>query len=211
MRPGRNVCVHVAQIPSQKAKDGVIGLKDFRGDTIRHFQAPASSITARSASTRTRRRRRSGPRARAAVRPDAQGLGLVAAGAGRLHPDLPRARRERRPDPPGHQQRRLDRVGAADLVRHPRDRHAQRRRGPRGRRRAPHLPRCSSARSSGASACGATPARRCCRRSPASAARATSGVKHGAALRRRRARSYFEAACRNIERASGVMTLELVG
>lgn len=39
MRPGRNVCVHVAQIPSQKAKDGVIGLKDFRGDTIRHFQA----------------------------------------------------------------------------------------------------------------------------------------------------------------------------
>ncbi len=39
MRPGRNVCVHVAQIPSQKAKDGVIGLKDFRGDTIRHFQS----------------------------------------------------------------------------------------------------------------------------------------------------------------------------
>lgn len=38
MKPGRNVCVHVAQIPSQKAKDGVIGLKDFRGDTIRHFQ-----------------------------------------------------------------------------------------------------------------------------------------------------------------------------
>ncbi len=39
MKLGRNVCVHVAQIPSQKAKDGVIGLKDFRGDTIRHFQA----------------------------------------------------------------------------------------------------------------------------------------------------------------------------
>jgi DNA modification methylase len=39
MKSGRNVCVHVAQIPSQKAKDGVIGLKDFRGDTIRHFQA----------------------------------------------------------------------------------------------------------------------------------------------------------------------------
>jgi DNA modification methylase len=38
MKPGRNICVHVAQIPSQKAKDGVIGLKDFRGDTIRHFQ-----------------------------------------------------------------------------------------------------------------------------------------------------------------------------
>lgn len=38
MRPGRNVCVHVAQIPSQKARDGVIGLKDFRGATIQHFQ-----------------------------------------------------------------------------------------------------------------------------------------------------------------------------
>lgn len=35
--PGRHALVHVAQIPSQKAKDGVIGLKDFRGDTIRHF------------------------------------------------------------------------------------------------------------------------------------------------------------------------------
>ena len=38
MQPGRNVAVHVAQIPLQKAKDGVIGLRDFRGDTIRHFQ-----------------------------------------------------------------------------------------------------------------------------------------------------------------------------
>jgi DNA modification methylase len=39
MKPGRNVCVHVAQIPTQKARDGVIGLSDFRGDTIRHFQS----------------------------------------------------------------------------------------------------------------------------------------------------------------------------
>jgi DNA modification methylase len=37
-RPGRLACVHVAQIPSQKARDGVIGLKDFRGDTIANFQ-----------------------------------------------------------------------------------------------------------------------------------------------------------------------------
>jgi DNA modification methylase len=37
-KPGRLACVHVAQIPSQKAKDGVIGLKDFRGDTIKNFQ-----------------------------------------------------------------------------------------------------------------------------------------------------------------------------
>ena len=38
MQPGRNVCIHVQQIATQKAKDGVIGLKDFRGDVIRHFQ-----------------------------------------------------------------------------------------------------------------------------------------------------------------------------
>ena len=38
-KPGRLACVHVAQIPSQKARDGVIGLKDFRGATISHFQA----------------------------------------------------------------------------------------------------------------------------------------------------------------------------
>ena len=38
MKPGRNVCVHVAQIPTQKARDGVIGLTDFRGATIQHFQ-----------------------------------------------------------------------------------------------------------------------------------------------------------------------------
>lgn len=37
MKPGRNVCVHVAQIPTQKAKDGVIGVYDFRGDTIQQF------------------------------------------------------------------------------------------------------------------------------------------------------------------------------
>lgn len=37
-RPGRNICVHVAQVALQKAKDGVIGLKDFRGDMIRAFQ-----------------------------------------------------------------------------------------------------------------------------------------------------------------------------
>jgi DNA modification methylase len=37
-KPGRNICVHVQQIALQKAKDGVIGLKDFRGDVIRAFQ-----------------------------------------------------------------------------------------------------------------------------------------------------------------------------
>jgi len=36
--PGRISCCHVQQIATQKAKDGVIGLKDFRGDVIRLFQ-----------------------------------------------------------------------------------------------------------------------------------------------------------------------------
>jgi DNA modification methylase/superfamily II DNA or RNA helicase len=39
MKPGRNVCVHVSQIPLMKAKDGVIGVNDFRGATIRMFQS----------------------------------------------------------------------------------------------------------------------------------------------------------------------------
>ena len=37
MKPGRNVCVHVAQLTSTKATHGVIGLQDFRGETIRRF------------------------------------------------------------------------------------------------------------------------------------------------------------------------------
>lgn len=37
MKPGRNTCVHVAQVASTLNHDGVIGLKDFRGETIRHY------------------------------------------------------------------------------------------------------------------------------------------------------------------------------
>lgn len=37
LKPGRLVCCHVAQVPLQKAKDGVIGLEDFRGGVIRLF------------------------------------------------------------------------------------------------------------------------------------------------------------------------------
>lgn len=37
MAPGRNVCVHVANVPALKERDGYIGIMDFRGDTIRHF------------------------------------------------------------------------------------------------------------------------------------------------------------------------------
>ena len=39
VKPGRNVCVHVAQVTKTKATHGVIGLFDFRGETIRHFES----------------------------------------------------------------------------------------------------------------------------------------------------------------------------
>lgn len=38
-RPGRNCCVHVQQIALTKVNNGVIGIKDFRGDVIRQFVA----------------------------------------------------------------------------------------------------------------------------------------------------------------------------
>lgn len=38
-RPGRLCCVHVAQVAAMLSKDGYIGLKDFRGDTIRAYEA----------------------------------------------------------------------------------------------------------------------------------------------------------------------------
>lgn len=37
-KPGRLTCCHVAQVPAMLERDGWIGLKDFRGDTIRAFQ-----------------------------------------------------------------------------------------------------------------------------------------------------------------------------
>jgi DNA modification methylase len=39
MQPGRNVSFHCMLLPTSKERDGVIGLKDFRGDLIRAFQA----------------------------------------------------------------------------------------------------------------------------------------------------------------------------
>lgn len=38
-KPGRNVACHVQQVPTTVAHDGVTGLRDFRGDTIRAFIA----------------------------------------------------------------------------------------------------------------------------------------------------------------------------
>jgi DNA modification methylase len=37
-KPGRHTCVHVAQVAAMLERDGYIGLKDFRGDTIRAYQ-----------------------------------------------------------------------------------------------------------------------------------------------------------------------------
>jgi DNA modification methylase len=37
IRPGRHVAVHCQQLVTYESKEGVAGLKDFRGDIIRHF------------------------------------------------------------------------------------------------------------------------------------------------------------------------------
>lgn len=39
VKPGHNVSFHCMLIPTSKERDGYIGLKDFRGDLIRAFQA----------------------------------------------------------------------------------------------------------------------------------------------------------------------------
>ena len=38
-KPGRNACVHVAQVTTRKSVEGFMGLTDFRGEVIRAFQA----------------------------------------------------------------------------------------------------------------------------------------------------------------------------
>lgn len=38
LMPGRLMAVHCMNLPTSKARDGVIGIKDFRGDLIRAFQ-----------------------------------------------------------------------------------------------------------------------------------------------------------------------------
>lgn len=39
IKPGHNVSFHCMQLPTSKVRDGVIGLKDFRGELIRVFEA----------------------------------------------------------------------------------------------------------------------------------------------------------------------------
>jgi DNA modification methylase/endogenous inhibitor of DNA gyrase (YacG/DUF329 family) len=38
-KPGRVTCAHVAQVPAMLARDGYIGMKDFRGKTIECYEA----------------------------------------------------------------------------------------------------------------------------------------------------------------------------
>jgi len=38
IKPGRNVCVHCMQIPTKLITHGYIGITDFRGDLIRHYE-----------------------------------------------------------------------------------------------------------------------------------------------------------------------------
>jgi DNA modification methylase len=38
-KPGRLTCCHVAQVPAMLSRDGFIGMKDFRGETIAAYQA----------------------------------------------------------------------------------------------------------------------------------------------------------------------------
>ena len=38
-RPGRLCCMHLAQVPAMQARDGYIGMKDFRGPMIAHMEA----------------------------------------------------------------------------------------------------------------------------------------------------------------------------
>lgn len=39
MKPGHNVSFHCMQLPTSKVRDGVIGLRDFRGELIRAFES----------------------------------------------------------------------------------------------------------------------------------------------------------------------------
>src|ERR1700721_3291373 len=41
MKPGRLVSIHCMLMPTSKERDGYIGLRDFRGDIIRAYQACA--------------------------------------------------------------------------------------------------------------------------------------------------------------------------
>jgi hypothetical protein len=47
MMPGRIVAVHSMDLPTQKSRDGYIGLRDFPGDLIRSFEKKAFKFCSR--------------------------------------------------------------------------------------------------------------------------------------------------------------------
>jgi hypothetical protein len=46
-KPGRLTCVHVAQVPAMLERDGYIGMKDFRGNTIDAYRRRPSAPSRR--------------------------------------------------------------------------------------------------------------------------------------------------------------------
>jgi superfamily II DNA or RNA helicase len=130
LKPGRLAAVHVQQLPTTKAVDGLHRLAGLPG---RHHP-PLHLARIHLPRRGMHRQRPSGPGhshqgQEPHVRATAQGLILDAAGVRRLHPLVPQARRQ----PRTHrqrmgQQRGLDRLGTTHLVQRTRDRHPQRRR-----------------------------------------------------------------------------------
>jgi hypothetical protein len=124
-RPGRLTCVHVAQVPAMLERDGYIGMKDFRGDTIRAYIADGWVYHGEVCIDKD-------PQAQA-IRTKSKGLLFV-----QMRKDSSWSRPAladyilifRKPDP----------LGAADLVRHTRERYSAGGRSARSRRRAAHLP-----------------------------------------------------------------------
>jgi len=118
-----------------------MGLTDFRGQVIQAYidggwiyygevtvnkdpQAQAIRTKARALTFATKNRDSAG------TRPALADYLLI----------FKKARRQRRPDQERRDQRRVDRVGTADLVGHPRDSDPQLPAWPGGQRRAAHLP-----------------------------------------------------------------------
>lgn len=180
-KPGRNCCVHVQQVTISKANAGYVGLKDFRGEVIRAHQAAgwifygevtvdknpqAQAIRTKAHCLMFQTLRRDS----AANRPALADYLLVFKKPGRTRSRSRPTSRTRN----GSTGR--TRSGGASESRTP---CSTSRLGTT--RTSATSARCSSVSSSGACACGRTPANWCCPRSPASGRRATcpSGTAAG--------------------------------
>ncbi|MFC5996904.1 hypothetical protein ACFQE5_22090 [Pseudonocardia hispaniensis] len=132
--PGRIACVHVQQLTTTKASDGVVGLTDFRGQVIAAYQEAGWVFHGEVTVNKD-------PQAQA-IRTKAQALMFVTKNrdSSKTRPALADYLLMFRapggePDPGQDRcvERRMDRLGAAGVAGHPGDRHAQRPGGPRRR------------------------------------------------------------------------------